>query len=173
MREAGGPLTVIRRIGKGWSEQDARGPARGGGGEGSRAGQARGARRGRQQPQDGRPRDQRAERATERVGESVAEPRVAAGDVELRQLDRGGQERRAERAAREAAYLQRDRRAQRSEQDDVEQHVTRGMLTARDTADESLGLVPGKWPQGGHQDGQERSGEEAGAGGGQRHRGER
>ena len=31
MREAGGPLTVIRRIGKGWSEQHARGPARGGG----------------------------------------------------------------------------------------------------------------------------------------------
>src|SRR2546427_8972212 len=53
---------------------------------------------------------------------------------------------------------------------DVEQHVTRGMLTARDTADESLGLVPGKRPQGGHQDGQQRSGEEAGAGGGQRHR---
>src|SRR6266704_2713218 len=89
-------------------------------------------------------RDRRAERTAERVGQHVAETRVAARNVELRQLDRGGQERRAERAAREAAYVQRDRRAQRNEQDDVEQHVTRGMLPARDTADESFGLVPGE-----------------------------
>src|SRR5439155_375076 len=62
MGEARGPLAVIQGIGKGWSEQDARGPARGGGGERGRAKQARGARRGRQQPQYRDPREQRAER---------------------------------------------------------------------------------------------------------------
>src|SRR5213078_2007518 len=115
VREAGGPLPIIARSGKGRREQHARGPAHGGGGEGGRAGQERGADRGRRQPQDGRPRDQRAKRATERVGENVAETRVAAGNVELRQLDRGGQERRAERAARNTPYVQRESRAQRSE----------------------------------------------------------
>ena len=173
MREAGSPLPVVARSGEGWREQHACGPAHGGGGEGGRAGEARGARRGRQQPECGRPRDQRAERAAERVGKHVAETRVAPGDVELRQLDGGGQERGAERAACDARELEREGRAQRSEQEDVEQHVARGVVAARDAADESLGLVPGKWPQGGDQDGQQRSGEEAGAGGGQRHRGVR
>src|SRR5439155_13346198 len=75
MGEARGPLAVIQGIGKGWSEQDARGPARGGGGERGRAKQASGARRGRQQPQYRDPREQRAERATKGVGQNVAETR--------------------------------------------------------------------------------------------------
>src|SRR5437016_2367106 len=93
MREAGRPLAPVTRVGIGGSEQRARGPAHRRGGQGGRAGHSRRRRRGRQQPADPRPRQGDAERSAERVRQHVAEARVSARDVELRQLDRGGPER--------------------------------------------------------------------------------
>src|SRR5439155_948667 len=103
-------------------------PAHRRGGQGGRAGHSRRRRRGRQQPADPRPRQGDAERSAERVRQHVAEARVAARDVELRQLDRGGQERGDEQAARYAPHVQRAflvgaRRKGSAEATQVEEHL--------------------------------------------------